>query len=41
MIVTKEDGIYVRLAGNAGEGEAFRYEWGKVIDFSMNKKENR
>jgi hypothetical protein len=41
MIVTKEDVIYVRLAGNAGEGEAFRYEWGKVIDFSMNKKENR
>jgi len=40
MIVTKDDGIYVRLAGNANEGEAFRYEWGKVIDFSMNKKEN-
>jgi len=40
MIATKEDGIYVRLAGNANVGEAFRYEWGKVIDFSKNSKES-
>ena len=37
MISTREDGIYVRLAGNVNEGEAFRYEWGKVIDFEKNK----
>jgi len=37
MVITKEDGIYVRLAGNPNEGEAFRYEWGKVIDFEKNK----
>ena len=37
MVITKEDGIYVRLAGNANEGEAFRYEWGKVVDFEKNK----
>jgi hypothetical protein len=41
MVFVREDGIYARLAGNAGKGEAFRYEWGKVIDFSMNGKENR
>lgn len=37
MVITKEDGIYVRLAGNPNEGEAFRYEWGKVVDFEKNK----
>lgn len=37
MVITKEDGIYVRLAGNVNEGEAFRYEWGKVVDFEKNK----
>jgi hypothetical protein len=37
MVITKEDGIYVRLAGNVNEGEAFRYEWGKVVDFGKNK----
>lgn len=39
VVVTKEDGIYVRLAGDPRKGEAFRYEFGKVIDFS-NKKTN-
>jgi hypothetical protein len=34
VVVTKEDGIYVRLAGDVNKGEAFRYEFGKVIDFS-------
>ena len=36
MVITKEDGIYVRLAGSPNNGEAFRYEWGKVVDFSKN-----
>lgn len=39
MIVTKDDGIYVRLAGSPNKGEAFRYEWGKVVDFSKNKSQ--
>lgn len=38
VVVTKEDGIYVRLAGDANKGEAFRYEFAKVVDFSQNKK---
>ncbi len=40
MIWQKEDGVYVRLAGNPNDGEAFRYEWGKVIDFSKNPKDS-
>lgn len=39
MVVTKEDGIYVRLAGSPNNGEAFRYEWGKVVDFSKNESQ--
>lgn len=39
MIVTKDDGIYVRLAGSPNKGEAFRYEWGKVVDFNKNKSQ--
>lgn len=33
MVSTKEDGIYVRMAGNESKGEAFSLEWGKVYSF--------
>ena len=39
MIVTMDDGIYVRLAGSPNKGEAFRCEWAKVVDFSKNKSQ--
>lgn len=37
MVVTRGDGIYIRLAGDKNKGEAFRYEFAKVIDFSKNE----
>jgi len=33
MIITKKDGIYIRMAGNANKGECFSLEWGKVVSF--------
>lgn len=33
MVDTREDGIYVRLAGQESKGEAFSLEWGKVLSF--------
>lgn len=38
MVMTKEDGIYVRLAGNPSKGEAFSYVFGKVINFPISKE---
>lgn len=34
MIDTRDDGIYIRLAGRRYKGEAFRYEWGRVVEFN-------
>jgi len=31
MIHTKDDGVYIRLAGDGSNGEAFTLEWGKVL----------
>jgi hypothetical protein len=33
MVKTENDGIYIRLAGNEGEGECFSLDWAKVISF--------
>ena len=33
MVATKDDGIYVRMAGNESDGQAFTLEWGKVYSF--------
>ena len=33
MVQAREDGIYIRLAGNEKKGEAFTLEWGKVFLF--------
>ena len=35
MVVTKDDGIYVRMAGTESEGECFSLEWGKVVSFEL------
>lgn len=37
VVVTKDDGIYVRLAGDESKGEAFSLEFAKVL--SLNTKE--
>lgn len=37
VVVTKDDGIYVRLAGDESTGEAFSLEFAKVL--SLNTKE--
>jgi hypothetical protein len=34
MVDTRDDGIYIRLAGTKYKGEAFRYEWGRVVEFN-------
>jgi hypothetical protein len=36
MIEQREDGIYIRLAGNEEKGEVFTLEWGKV--YSLNER---
>ena len=33
MVVTREDGIYIRMAGQIEKDESFSLEWGKVISF--------
>lgn len=33
MVDTREDGIYVRLAGSESKGEAFSLEWARVLSF--------
>lgn len=33
MVDTREDGIYIRLAGNESEGEAFSKNFVKVLDY--------
>lgn len=38
MVDTREDGIYVRLAGKEENGEAFTFEWGKVYSFNKEVK---
>ncbi len=38
MVDTREDGIYIRLAGYESKGQAFSLEWGKVISFDVPKK---
>ncbi len=40
MVDTREDGIYIRMAGNESEGECFTYEWAKVKSFKRNDYEN-
>jgi hypothetical protein len=38
MVDTRQDGIYIRLAGTESKGECFTLEWGKV--FSFGEKSN-
>ena len=33
MVKLKEDGVYVRMAGNEKRGECFSEEWAKVKSF--------
>lgn len=33
MVDTREDGIYIRMAGSESKGECFTYEWAKVKSF--------
>ena len=33
MVDTREDGIYIRMAGIESKGECFSYEWAKVKSF--------
>lgn len=33
MVQTREDGIYIRMAGREEKGECFTYEWAKVKSF--------
>lgn len=33
MVQTREDGIYIRMAGREEKGECFTYEWVKVKSF--------
>ena len=33
MVDTREDGIYIRMAGTESKGECFSYEWAKVKSF--------
>lgn len=33
MVDTREDGIYIRMAGTESKGECFTYEWAKVKSF--------
>ena len=39
MVDTKEDGIYIRLAGKETEGEAFTLHWGLVYPFNTENGE--
>lgn len=38
MIDTREDGIYIRLAGNESKGEAFTLEFAKAYSFDENER---
>ena len=33
MVQTREDGIYIRMAGREEKGKCFTYEWAKVKSF--------
>ena len=33
MVDTREDGIYIRMAGTESKGECFTQEWAKVKSF--------
>lgn len=33
MVDTRDDGIYIRMAGTESKGECFTYEWAKVKSF--------
>lgn len=33
MVDTREDGVYIRMAGTENKGECFTYEWAKVKSF--------
>lgn len=33
MVLTKDDGIYVRMAGDVNKGECFSLEMAKVVSF--------
>lgn len=33
MVKKREDGIYIRMAGNENKGECFSLEWAKVKSF--------
>ena len=33
MVQTREDGIYIRMAGREENGECFTYEWDKVKSY--------
>jgi hypothetical protein len=35
MVSTKDDGIYIRLAGNENSGYSFSTEWAKVKSFKQ------
>lgn len=35
MVETRDDGIYIRMAGREERGECFSYEWAKVKSFDQ------
>jgi hypothetical protein len=39
MVVTKDDGIYIRLAGSEHNGEIFSSEFVRVVNFNLNKQQ--
>jgi len=39
IVGTREDGIYIRLAGDINDGEAFSLNFVKVLDYSELKEE--
>lgn len=38
MVVTREDGIYIRMTGDESKGEAFSYDFAKVLTIEKDKK---
>lgn len=40
MVDTREDGIYVRMAGKPERGECFTLEWGKIYSFDERIRNN-
>lgn len=41
MVDTREDGIYIRLAGKESKNEAFSLEWGRVYSFNEYLREDK